>query len=178
MALKSTVFKATLQLSDMDRQYYAEHALTIARHPSETDERMMIRLLAFALHADPRLGFGRGLSSDDEAALWLHDYDGTINLWIEVGLPDERILRKACARSERVVLLAYGGRAVEPWWQASASALRRHDKLEILTVSSAESAALGELASRNMQLQVSIQDGTVWISNDDRMVEIHPARLQ
>ncbi|MCB1910167.1 MAG: YaeQ family protein [Rhodocyclaceae bacterium] len=178
MALKSTVYKASLQVSDMDRQYYAEHPLTIARHPSETSERMMVRLLAFALHADPRLSFGRGLSTDDEAALWLRDYDGSIALWIEVGLPDERILRKACSRAERVVLLAYGGRALEPWWQASEQALKRLDKLGILAISSEDSAAMCDLASRSMQLQASIQDGTVWLSGGDRMVEIHPRRIK
>ena len=177
MALKSTVFKALLQVSDMDRHYYAEHALTIARHPSETDERMMVRLLAFALHADPRLSFGRGLSSDDEAALWLHHYDGSIALWIEVGLPDERILRKAFSRAERVVLLAYGGRAFGPWWQAQEAALRRLEKLEILSIGAEESTALCDLVSRSMELQASIQDGTVWLSGGDRMLEIHPQRL-
>src|SRR5690242_13559913 len=112
MALKSTIFKATLAVADLDRGYYAEHALTVARHPSETDERMMVRLLAFALHADERLEFGRGISSDDEPALWLKEYSGEIRLWIEVGLPDERLLRRAAGRADQVVVLAYGGRAV------------------------------------------------------------------
>src|SRR6516164_945881 len=109
MALKSTIFKATVQISDLDRHYYAEHALTIARHPSETDERMMVRLVAFVLNADERLEFGKGLSTDDEPDLWLRDLTGAVEAWIEVGLPDERRLRRASGRSEVVKLYAYGG---------------------------------------------------------------------
>lgn len=110
MALKATIFKADLQIADMDRGYYGGHALTLARHPSETDERMMVRLLAFALFAGERLAFGRGLSAEDEPALWQKDLTGAVELWIEVGLPDERDIRKACGRADRVVVLCYGGR--------------------------------------------------------------------
>jgi len=124
MALKSTIFKADLQIADMDRNYYQGHSLTLARHPSETDERMMVRLLAFALFADERLEFGRGLSADDEPALWRKDLTGAIELWIEVGLPDERELRKACGRAERVVVLCYGGRGAELWWDRTARSWR------------------------------------------------------
>lgn len=115
MALKSTVFRAELQVSDLDRHYYAAHALTLARHPSETDERMMVRLLAFALFAGERLEFGRGLSTEDEPALWRKDLTGAVELWIEVGLPDERALRRACGRAERVAVLCYGGRGADLW---------------------------------------------------------------
>src|SRR5512147_2812560 len=113
MALSATTCKAELAISDMDRHYYATHALTLAQQPSETDERMMIRLLAFALFAHERLEFGKGLSTTEEPALWLKEYSGEIRLWIEVGLPDERALRKACGRAENVVVLAYGGRAMD-----------------------------------------------------------------
>src|SRR5512147_3279852 len=106
MALKSTIFKAELQISDMDRNYYGSHSLTIARHPSETDERMMVRLLAFALHANEGLAFGRGLSTDDEPDLWQRDLTGAIRLWIDVGLPDEKLLRRACGRADEVVVYA------------------------------------------------------------------------
>lgn len=177
MALKATVFKASLNVSDMDRHYYAEHPLTLARHPSETDERMMVRLVAFALFADERLEFGRGLSSEDEPALWLRDYDGTVRLWIEVGLPDERILRKACSRAERVVLLAYGGRAVDVWWGNNRTQLSRLDKLEVIALSSDVSAALPKLVERSMQLQATIQDGTLWLAGEGATVEIAPQRL-
>ena len=116
MAQKSTICKAELTIADIDRGYYRDHALTIARHPSETDERMMVRVLAFALHADDVLAFGRGLSADDEPALWRRDLTGAIEQWIDVGLPDERDVRKACGRAQEVSIVAYGGRAVDLWW--------------------------------------------------------------
>jgi uncharacterized protein YaeQ len=116
MALNATIYKAELQVSDMDRHYYATHALTLARHPSETEERLMVRLLAFALYADERLEFGKGLSADDEPDLWRKDYSGDIQQWIELGQPDEARIRKACGRAEQVVVINYGGRAADVWW--------------------------------------------------------------
>jgi uncharacterized protein YaeQ len=177
MALKSTVFKATLNIADMDRPYYGEHALTLARHPSETDERLMVRLLAFALHASERLEFGGGLSSDDEPALWRRDYAGNIELWIDVGLPDERRLRKAAGRAGAVVLLAYGGRAVDVWWSKEGPALARLAKLRVLAVDGEQSAALAGLVQRSMQLQCTIQDGHAWLTDGAITVAIEPRRL-
>ncbi|TNE76492.1 MAG: YaeQ family protein, partial [Gammaproteobacteria bacterium] len=129
MALKATVFKAELAVSDMDRGYYQSHALTIARHPSETDERMMVRLLAFALNASEDLQFTRGLSTDDEPDLWQKNLQGDITLWIEVGLPDERRIRKACNRAEQVIIYAYGARTAPVWWNNIRDALTRFDNL-------------------------------------------------
>jgi uncharacterized protein YaeQ len=106
MALKSTIFKVELSVADIDRGYYRDHSLTLARHPSETDERMMVRLLAFALHADPALEFGRGLSAEDEPDLVRRDLTGASEQWIEVGLPDEPEVRKACGRSRAVSVMA------------------------------------------------------------------------
>lgn len=117
MALKSTIFKAELAIADMDRHYYRDHALTLARHPSETDERLMVRLLAFALLADERLEFGKGLSDTDEPDLWQKDLTGAIDTWVEVGLPDERRIVRAAGRAERVVVLAYGGNQASIWWK-------------------------------------------------------------
>jgi uncharacterized protein YaeQ len=165
MALKATIFKATLDVADMDRNYYGSHALTLARHPSETDARMLVRLLAFALHAGDALTFGRGLAAECEPALWQHDATGTIVTWIDVGLPDERLLRKACGRAASVVLYAYGGRAVELWWTRNAAALERLGNLSVRAVDAAAVEALGALAERNMQLQCTIQDGQIWFSN-------------
>src|SRR4051812_12926996 len=116
MALKATIFKAELQVSDLDRGHFQTHSLTIARHPSETDERMMVRLLAFAYDADERLTFGRGLSAEDEPDLVLTDLTGAIDLWIEVGLPDERDVRRACGRAARVKVYVYG-RGAAIWWR-------------------------------------------------------------
>ncbi len=177
MALKATIFKAALGIADLDRPYYGEHALTLARHPSETDERMMVRLLAFAMFADERLEFGRGLSADEEPALWLREYSGDIRLWIEVGLPDERAVRKAAGRAREVVVLAYGGRTVDLWWAKAAPTLDRIPGLRVLAVDAAPGSALAALAQRGMQLQCTIQDGQVWMTDGPQTVLIEPRRL-
>lgn len=177
MALKSTIFKADLQISDMDRGYYANHALTLARHPSETDERMMIRLLAFAMFADERLSFCKGLSSDDEPDLWQKDLTGAILNWIELGLPDERRLRQACGRSERVTLLTYGGRAVDVWWQKNRAACLKLPSLTVLRVPDEAAETLTAMAVRTMQIQCSVQDGEYWLSDGERSVHLMPVVL-
>lgn len=181
MALKSTIFKAQLQLADMDRAVYADHALTLARHPSETDERMMVRLLAFALHvpADERRGrleMAKGLSDTDEPDLWQHDLDGTLVHWIEVGQPDERRLLKACGRAERVTVIAYGP-SVPLWWAPLQGRVARAANLEVWQLPHEHSRALAALAQRSMQLQVSVQDGLVWVGDGARVVELAPQRL-
>ncbi len=172
MALKSTVFKAELQVNDMDRHYYAAHALTLARHPSETDERMMVRLLAFAFHADEYLVFGKGLSDDEEPDLWKKDFTGAIEQWIEVGLPDERRLRKAAGRARQVLLYAYGERAVDVWWSANRSALSRLQNLVVYRLPPAITAAATELVERTMQLQFTLTDGQAWLGCGEAMVPI------
>ncbi|OHC70542.1 MAG: hypothetical protein A3H93_13120 [Rhodocyclales bacterium RIFCSPLOWO2_02_FULL_63_24] len=163
MALKSTIFKVELQIADLDRNYYQTHALTVARHPSETDERMMVRVLAFAMHADPALVFGKGLSSDDEPDLWRKDMTGAIDLWIEVGLPEERRIRRACGRARQVVVLTYGGRVADMWWQQNQTALQRQDNLTVVNLSAEESRALSALAERGMQLQCTLQEAELWL---------------
>src|SRR5207253_1138762 len=165
MALKSTIFKAELSVADIDRGYYRDHTLTIARHPSETDERMMVRLLAFAMHADDALTFGRGLSAEDEPDLWRRDLTGAIEQWIDVGLPDEREVRKACGRAREVYVLAYGGRAVDLWWQNAREKLERQDRLAVTEVPIEASRALAQLASRFMRLQFTIEDGHVFVAD-------------
>lgn len=177
MALKSTIFKAKLGIADMDRPYYGEHLLTLARHPSETDERLMVRLLAFALFADEHLEFGRGLSTEDEPALWIKDYTGGVRLWIEVGLPDERLVRKACGRADAVVVLAYGGRQVDAWWAKDGPAMARLDKLRVLALDSEQSTMLAALTERGMELQCTIQDGHVWLTDGPNTVAIEPRKL-
>lgn len=178
MALKSTVFKAELQVADLDRQYYADHSLTLARHPSETDERMMVRLLAFALFAHERLDFGRGLSADDEPALWQKDYTGAVERWIDVGLPDERDLRRACGRANQVAVLAYGGRAMEVWWEQNKDKLAKLSNLTVICLPALASQSLAALASRSMRLQATIQEGQVWIGGDGGAAHIEPLVLQ
>jgi uncharacterized protein YaeQ len=172
MALKSTIFKAELAVADIDRGYYRDHALTLAQHPSETDERMMIRLLAFALHADDALEFGRGLSTEDEPDLWRRDLTGAIELWIDVGLPDERDVRKACGRAREVRVLAYGGRAVDLWWQGVRDKLERQERLAVGEVPLEAGRALAQLAGRTMRLQVTIQEGHVLVTDGNVSVPV------
>jgi uncharacterized protein YaeQ len=172
LALKSTIFKAELSIADIDRGYYRDHALTIAQHPSETNERMMVRLLAFALHAKDTLEFGRGLSAEDEPDLWRRDLTGAIEQWIDVGLPDERDVRKACGRAREVYVLAYGGRAVDLWWQGARERLDRQDRLAVSEVPIAASRALARLADRSMRLQVTIQDAHIFVADGSTSVPV------
>ncbi len=174
MALKSTIFKAELQVADQDRGYFGDHALTIARHPSETDERMMVRVLAFALHAGPDLSFGKGISNDDEPALWQVDPGGVIRCWIEVGQPDETRLRKACSKAEQVFVLAYGARAVDVWWRQISEHVARFEHLQVWRLSAEEGQALAELAQRSMRLACTIQEGTIYLEG----LALTPQRLQ
>lgn len=171
MALKATIFKADVQIADMDRHYYQSHALTIARHPSETDERMMMRVLAFVIHAHEHLVFGKGLSADDEPDLWQKDLTGAIELWIEVGQPDEKRILKACGRSARVVVYSYGN-VSNIWWNQIGSRIERAKNVKVVSLAPATSAALSALAQRNMQLQCTIQDGQIWITGNDETVQV------
>jgi len=175
MALKSTIFKAELSVADIGRGYYRDHVLTIARHPSETDERMMVRLLAFALHADDALTFGRGLSTEDEPDVWRRDLTGAIEQWIDVGLPDEREVRKACGRAREVYVLAYGGRAVDLWWQGAREKLERQGRLVVTEVPIEASRALAQLAGRSMRLQFTIEENHVFVADGATSV---PVELQ
>lgn len=172
MAVKATIFKAELQISDMDRHYYQAHSLTLAQHPSETEERLMIRLLAFAHNASDALQFGRGISTDDEPDLWQKDLTGAIDLWIEVGQPDEQRIRKACGRSRQVRLYCFSGRSAAIWWDKNKSALERCRNLTVFEVPTGTSQALAGLASRNMQLQCLIQDGQLQILADSGEVNV------
>ncbi|MFO8140289.1 MAG: YaeQ family protein [Marinobacter sp.] len=174
MALKATIFKASLHIADMDRHYYSDHHLTIARHPSENDERMMIRLLAFALNANDTLEFSKGLITDDEPELWQKSLSGEIELWIDLGLPDEDRIRKSCNRAQKVILYTYGGRAVPVWWDKHHSKLERFGNLTIVDLPAESTAALAGLVERSMSFQVSIQDGEVTFSNDKDLVSITP----
>lgn len=177
MALKATIFKATLNIADMDRHYYGDHQLTLARHPSENDERLMVRLLAFALNASDALAFTKGISTDDEPDLWQKSLSDEIEVWIELGLPDESRLRKACGKAQQVILYTYGGRAVPLWWEKVQGKISRFDNLTIVDLPPEATAALGELADRNMSLQVTIQDGEVGIGNESDRVTITPETL-
>ena len=178
MASNATIYKATLQISDMDRHYYEEHALTLARHPSETDERMMVRLLAFALHAHEALSFGRGLSTEEEPALWHKDLTGAIDLWIEVGQPEEKTVRRACGRAKQVYVYTYGGRGADQWWEKNLVALDRLNNLTVINLPLDGSRALTTLAQPSMQLQCTIQEGQIWMAGGDHTAHIDLTMLK
>jgi uncharacterized protein YaeQ len=181
MALKATIYKAQLQIADMDRGVYADHNVTIARHPSEADERMMIRLLAFALNvtADEQRGkleFAKDLWDVDEAALWHKDYTDALQHWIDVGQPDDKRLMRAAGRAERVSVYSFAS-STPVWWKTMESKLTRASNLVVWQIDAAQSQALAKLANRTIQLQVTVQDGTVWMSTGAESVEITPRRL-
>ena len=178
MALKSTIFKARLNVADMDRNVYGDFNLTLARHPSETDQRMMLRLLAFALNADEQLEFGRGISTDEEPDLWRRELNGDIDLWIELGTPDPDRLRKACGRARQVLLYAYGDRSTSVWWDKHSNALSRHDNLAVLRLGDETLAELELFTAPGMNLQCSISEGEALLSDGERSLAIKPERLE
>jgi uncharacterized protein YaeQ len=172
MALKATVFKATLQIADLDRHYYADHALTLARHPSETDDRMMVRLLAFALHANEALTFTRGLSTGDEPDLWQKDLSGAIQTWIELGQPDVKRMRAAAGRAERVFVYCYSGRSADIWWQQVRARVQATGNLSVRNLPPQAVRELATLAQRSMQLHCTIQDGQALVADDCQTVQV------
>ena len=178
MASNATIYKALLQIADMDRQHFQDHALTLARHPSETEERMMVRVLAFALHADEALSFGRGVSTEDEPALWQRDLTGTIDLWIEIGQPDEKTLRQACGRSKQVIAYVYGSGRVEVWWANQSPSLDRLKNLAVTLLPMESIRALAGMARPTMQLQWTIQDGHIWIADGPQTLHLELQRLK
>jgi uncharacterized protein YaeQ len=184
MALKSTVFKAQLAVADIDHGYYADHALTLARHPSETDERMMVRLVALALNAhalqtecggDGTLAFGAGLSDPDDPDVSLRDFTGRTRLWIEVGQPEDKPLTRACSKADRVLVYAFS-HAAEIWWRGIEGKLSRLDRLQVWRIPAASSQALAALAERSMQLQATIQEGALMLSGAAGTVDVEPVR--
>jgi len=165
MATNATIYRVELQVSDMDRHYYASHVFTLAQHPSETPLRLMARLVAFALFADERLEFGRGLSNVEDPDLWQRDYTGDIVRWIDLGQPDESRVRRACARSGQVVVLNYAGGPADAWWDRIANALARLDNLTVIDLAAADVEALTALLERSMRLTAMTQDGELQLLN-------------
>ncbi len=184
MAIKSTIYKAHVSIADIDHSYYADHALTLARHPSETDERMMVRLLALARHAhelqdtcggDGTLAFGAGLSDPNDPDVWLRDFTGQTRLWVEVGQPEDRPLVKACQKADAVHVYCFAHSA-EVWWRGIETKLTRLDKLQAWRVPTEASQALAAMAKRSMQLQATIQDGAITLSADNGSVHVELER--
>jgi uncharacterized protein YaeQ len=135
---------------------------------------MMLRLLAFALNAHEALAFGGGLSTEDEPDLWLRDLTGAIELWIEVGLPDEKSIRRACGRAARVHVYSYGGQRALLWWNQLGGQLERATNLAVIDVPAQSSQEIAALARRSMQLQCTVQDGHVWLTDGQNMAHAEP----
>jgi uncharacterized protein YaeQ len=171
MALKSTVYKAELEIVDMDRDYYQTHQLTLACHPSESEERMMLRILAFALDAGERLEFPN-LSDTEEPDLRRLGLSGELELWIDIGHPEEKRLARACGRCKEVKVYAYSN-SPGLWWEPIAPRLSKFKNLRVRSVSPSSSKALAAMAGRKMSLQCSVQEGAVWFRDDEgREVEV------
>ena len=184
MAIKSTIFKANLAIADIENNYYADHAFTLARHPSETDERMMIRLAAMALQAhqlqaicggDGTLAFGAGLSDPDDPDVYLRDYTQATRLWIEVGAPEEKPIMRACGKSDLVMVYCFN-HAAEVWFKAIENKVSRAKNLQIWRVPTLQSQELAKLANRSMQLQATIQEGALMLSDGSTTVDVECVR--
>jgi uncharacterized protein YaeQ len=176
MAQKATIYKIELSVSDMDRHYYETHKLTIAKHPSETDERLMVRILAFALNAHEHLEMTKGLSTDDEPDIWQKSLSGELELCVALGLPSEKVVRQSCGKSDEVIVYCYGGRTAEVWWDKIKNSTTRFDNLQVINLSEKDTGDMAKLANRSMKLQVNIQDGEVMISVDDSIVYVTPVK--
>lgn len=176
MALKSTIYKIDLNIADMDRHYYQQHNLTLAKHPSETDERLMVRLLAFVLYANEHLVFGNGLSEEDEPDLWQKDLTGAIERWICVGLPEEREIRKACGRSRHVVQILYGGKIADMWWAQNSKAILKLDNVTVINLPDTEQLAAA--AARGLSISFTIQDQQILVSVEEGSFELQVVRLK
>lgn len=174
MAQNSTIYKIELSVSDMDRHYYETHKLTVAKHPSETDERLMVRLVAFALNAHEHLEMTKGLSTDDEPDIWQKSLSDEIDVWVALGLPSEKVLRQSCNKAAQVIVYPYGGRTAEIWWDKIKNSTTRFDNLHVVSLREADTLALAKLANRAMKLQVNIQDGEVMVSVAESVVYLTP----
>ncbi|MDP2562707.1 YaeQ family protein [Psychrobium sp. 1_MG-2023] len=170
MAQKATIYKADVNIANMDHGIYLDQNLTIAQHPSETIQRMMLRIVAWAMYANERLVFTRGLCEEDEPELWQKNFSDDIELWIDLGLPDEKRLKKASVRAQKAVLFTYGSNAAREWWKQHQSIGKKFSNLTIHFVDDAMMEALADLVSRTMQLQFSISDGQIWLSCQEQSI--------
>jgi len=174
MAQNATIYKVELSVSDMDRHYYETHKLTIAKHPSETDERLMVRILAFALNAHENLEMTKGLSTDDEPDIWQKSLSDELDVWVALGLPSEKVMRQSCGKARKVMVYPYGGKPAEIWWDKIKNSVIRFDNLQVVNLSEQDTAALSKLAARAMKMQVNIQEGDVMVSVGDTIVYFTP----
>jgi uncharacterized protein YaeQ len=176
MALGATIYKIELHVSDADRHYYGSHSLTVARHPSETNQRMMARLIAYAINADENLLFTRGISQADEPDIWLKDLTGVVKQWIEVGAPTPARILKACGLSEQVIVYCYNEQSGKIWWDSISDKLKRARNLQVVCLPSIALEGLSAQVQRNMTVHVNVQDGELFVSTEHVQLELIPVR--
>lgn len=174
MAQNATIYKVEISVSDMDRHYYETHKLTVAKHPSETDERLMVRILAFALNAHDQLEMTKGISTDDEPDIWQKSLSGELELWVALGLPTEKIVRQSCNKANAMIVYCYGGRTADMWWDKIKNSTKRFDNLSVVNFSEKDTGELAKHANRSMRIQVNIQDGDVMVSVDGSILYVTP----
>ncbi len=172
MAISATINKISLNIADMDRHYYQTHELTLAQHPSETDLRFMVRVIAFIVNASETMAFTKGLSTDDEPDLWQKTLTDEIEIWIDLGQPDEKRIRKACGRSSKVIIYTYHERKAKVWWQQQEDKLKRFNNLQVFHINAENAEGVETMVQRNMNLQCNIQDGEIYLSDDKTSVNI------
>ena len=170
MAANATIHKASLNIANMDSHYYAEHNFTLAKHPSENEYRLMVRLVAFVLNANDDLVFCKGISQDDEPDLWQKALDGEIKLWIDLGQPDEKRIKKACGRSEKVIIYTYQEGSASAWWKQSQKLLSRFKNLSVIYLNI--DGNIEQLAKRAMALSCNISDGELTMLDNEHSVVI------
>ena len=170
MAISATINKVSLNIADMDQHYYQTHEITAAQHPSETDFRFMMRMIAFAFNASESLSFTKGLSSEDEPEIWQKSLTGEIELWVDFGQLDDKRIRKACGRADKVIIYTYNEGKASVWWEQIKNKLNRYRNLNIIHIVIEDDVE--SLVNRNMQLQCNIQDGEMYLGDDKQSFTI------
>ena len=170
MAIKPTIYKMKISLSDFNRDYYGSLNLTLAKHPSETMERMMVRVLAFCLNAEEELSFTKGLSSIDEPDIWLKTIDGQISCWIEVVEPSVERIKKSTRLADKVKVYCFNSKS-DVWWKQS------QDKINLLAAFVFEFEwesvqRLSRFVTRTMDLSISISEDSLYVVTEQGECEL------
>lgn len=176
MALSSSIYRADIDLSNLNTHQYENYNLTMAKHPSESESRMMFRLLAYLYCAHEDLAFTKGLSAQDEPEIWQKDFAGDIVQWIELGLPDLKRIRQASGKSKSVKIFTHHQSKSEDWWSKIKGSLIRNDKVEVYHLNLVEEFDLEDLVSKSMKLSCVIEDGVMHLSNDDLRIGIEVSK--
>jgi uncharacterized protein YaeQ len=170
MAQPPTIYRATIRLADIDRNHYEQLQFTVAQHPSETAERLTVRLLAYALCHEDGLAFTRGIGAGDEPDLWRKGADGRVSLWVEVGLPDPERLLRAARHAEKVILFACGNNR----WRWEKAHLPRLSAADNLTVYSFEQDFLQQIVGRlqrGIDWSLTVTEGMLYLTVADITLE-------